>query len=546
MKRNWKIIGALVVFMALWQYLVIKPYADKVRATQVSQKQDTKENTNQTPTAETSQSSAPSSAVNTQEIPSSSSPAGAFVRHDLSKDVDFRVYENGVISHFHLPNYQLQDQKDKDVVLLQEGISWSSTNPKIQECLSQLKSIDTKSNLLFKGTTNEGSCEVRFDLVEHAHTKEIIPSLKLEGFSGAQGTVDFSTKTKSFFEISADGSPKLIAAESMNPHRFMYVINAEKDNTYGEDLFKVELLEGKVSWLSFGDKYFLSAFLPKGSFNPSIFHSFVNNEFKYGFRYPIVNEALAGTEYRLGFFSGPRDTEMLASIDPQLKSAIELGWFESVGRFLLWSLNQLYKLFQNYGVSIIVLTLLVRLLFWPLNKKMFDSGQKMKELQPHLERIRAKYKDDKTRMNEMNMEIMNLYKVHKVNPMGSCLPMLLQIPVFLGLYTSISNSINLYQAPFVGWITDLSAKDPFYVLPVVWTVSMYFTMKLNPQATQTQPGMPNMKYMMYAMYLVFGFISKDWPSGLNLYLVVSNLVGIVQQILFLRASKKTQLVQEGA
>ena len=542
MKRNWKIIGAIILFMAAWQYLVIKPYTEKVREKTNSTTAAQVETAKQTTTESTP---SPINTTSTESAGPAQGPQGKYIEHSLNKDVYFKVFENAVLAQFHLPNYQQHDNTKKDVVLLEDGIAWSSSNTAIQSCLSALRPTAT-TNLSFAATTADGECRVNFELKEHDKTKEIAPKLALKGFAGAQGSIEFSTKDGSFFVKEKDGKVNLTSSQSQNPHRFMYVIDGSKDNTYGTDLLKVETLSGKVSWLSFGDKYFLSAFLPRGAFNPNIFHSYTEDLFKYGLRYPILPEGLTGTEYQLSFYAGPRDTEMLANVDPQLKSAIDLGWFEAVGRFMLWALNSLYKLVHNYGVAIILLTLLVRLLFWPLNKKMFESGHKMKALQPHMERIRAKHGKDKSKASEMNMEIMALYKTHKVNPMGSCLPMILQIPVFFGLYVSISNSINLYQAPFAGWITDLSSRDPYFVLPVLWTVSMYFTMMLNPQANQTQPGMPNMKYMMYAMYLVFGYISKDWPAGLNLYLVVSNLVGIFQQVMFLRASKKAELVQEGA
>jgi YidC/Oxa1 family membrane protein insertase len=547
MKRNWKIIGAIVLFMAAWQYLVIKPYTAKIREqTKPAVATAQTENAKQTTTENTT---APLNPQSAEQSGPARGPLGNFVEYTLNKDVEFKIYANAVLAQFHLPNYQHHDDTKKDVVLLGDGIAWSSTNGAVQSCLNSLKPTDA-THLSFAAVTMQGECRVSYELKEHKQTREIAPKLSLKGFAGAQGSIEFSTKDSSFFAKDKNGKVTLTSSQSQNPHRFMYVLDGSKDNTHGKDLLKIETLSGKVSWLSFGDKYFLTAFLPRGAFNPSIFHSFTENAtedlFTYGVRYPILSEGLSGTPYELTFYSGPRNTDVLVNIDPQLKSAIDLGWFEAVGRFMLWALNSLYKLVHNYGVAIILLTLIVRLLFWPLNKKMFESGHKMKALQPHMERIRAKYGKDKSRASEMNMEIMALYKTHKVNPMGSCLPMLLQIPVFFGLYVSISNSINLYQAPFAGWIVDLSSKDPYYVLPVLWTVSMYFTMKLNPQANQTQPGMPNMKYMMYAMYLVFGFISKDWPAGLNLYLVVSNLVGIFQQVMFLRASKKTELVQEGA
>jgi len=170
----------------------------------------------------------------------------------------------------------------------------------------------------------------------------------------------------------------------------------------------------------------------------------------------------------------------------------------------------------------------------------------MKALQPQIERIRAKYGNDKSRATEMNQELMLLYKSNKVNPVGSCLPLILQMPIFIGLYGALSHSLDLYQAPFFGWLQDLSSPDPFYVLPVLWTITLLGYTKLNP--TPAQPGMPDMKWVMIGMNIFFGFLAKDWPSGLNLYLFVSNLIGITQQFMFQRATKvqSQSAIQEGA
>jgi len=181
-----------------------------------------------------------------------------------------------------------------------------------------------------------------------------------------------------------------------------------------------------------------------------------------------------------------------------------------------------------------------------LNKKVFASGQKMKDLQPKIEALRKKYGDDKSKMGQLNQEMMALYKTEKVNPAGSCLPLLLQMPIFIGLYGSLSNSIDLYQAPFLLWIEDLSSPDKYYVLPALWTLSMLAMMKYTPQPTQQQPGMPDMKKVMFVMYIVFGFMAKDWPSGLCLYLVVSSVAGTLQQMFFRRDHSTLETVQEGA
>jgi YidC/Oxa1 family membrane protein insertase len=215
---------------------------------------------------------------------------------------------------------------------------------------------------------------------------------------------------------------------------------------------------------------------------------------------------------------------------------------------MLWSLKTLNRLFDNFGISIIALTILVRILFWPLNKKAYLSTLKMKEIQPELERIRKKFDTkDRAQVEQMNREIFALYKNKKVNPLGGCLPMLLQLPIFIGLYGALSHSIDLYQAPFFGWLQDLSLPDPYYIFPIIWTLSLLGYLAVNPQAMNTnQPGMPNMKWIMIGMNLFFGFLSKDWPAGLLVYLVVSNCVGLSQQYFLMRSNTKPQLLREGA
>jgi YidC/Oxa1 family membrane protein insertase len=148
---------------------------------------------------------------------------------------------------------------------------------------------------------------------------------------------------------------------------------------------------------------------------------------------------------------------------------------------------------------------------------MFESGQKMKDIQPQMEAIKKKYEGKNDQLLQMNQEIQALYKKSGVNPFGSCLPVFLQIPIFFGLNSALSNAVDLYQAPFFGWIHDLSYHDPYYVLPVIWTISLIISVELNPQPTTSQPGMPDMKWISRIMFVVFGFVSKDFPSGLNLY-----------------------------
>ena len=326
-------------------------------------------------------------------------------------------------------------------------------------------------------------------------------------------------------------------------------VNDSKKSYRNGDLKKPTLVEGKIGWLAWGDRYFVSALVQQGSWNPFVaFRGLGGTEKEpnilHGFTFPFNGEATSA-EYSLGVYFGTRDGDILEKIKPELSGAVDLGFFGFIARILLSALSAINKLFGNFGLSIIVLTLLVRLMFWPLNKKVYESGAKMKALQPEIEKLKAKYGTDKAKAQEMNVQLWNLYRQNKVNPLGSCLPLLLQMPIFFALYGALNHSLDLYQAPFAFWIQDLSSKDPFFVLPVLWTLSLLAYTKINP-SQPTQPGAPDMKWIMIAMNLFIGFLSAEWPAGLTLYLFVSNVVGISQQVFMQRESRKLQPVQEGA
>ncbi len=309
---------------------------------------------------------------------------------------------------------------------------------------------------------------------------------------------------------------------------------------FGKKRLKTRVLFDFISW---GDKYFSANVLPRGRFNPDLTYKagVSTQRVNWGVSYPLKwtanNQKL---DYEFDVYFAIKDFQELKSVRADLTESVDFGFFGAIARFMLWSLESLYKIFGNYGTAIIILSLIIRLLLWPVNKKMFESGQKMKDIQPRMEAIKKKYEGKSDQMMQMNQEVRQLYASAGVNPLGSCLPVLLQIPIYFALNSALSNSVDLYQAPFFGWITDLSYKDPLYILPIVWTITLIISVELNPQPA-SQPGMPDMKWISRVMFVVFGFISKDFPSGLNLYFLVSNVAGMLQQWLF---KKKTQMASQ--
>jgi len=219
-----------------------------------------------------------------------------------------------------------------------------------------------------------------------------------------------------------------------------------------------------------------------------------------------------------------KEYDYLSSLGNGLKHAVDFGMWGFFAEWILRGLQFFYKFLPNYGISIILLTLLIRLLTFPLQYKSFVSMKKLQLIQPELTKIREKFKDDPQKLQK---ESMDLFKRSGANPLGGCLPLLLQMPVFFAFYKVLYSAVELVNADFYFWIHDLSNKDPYYVLPLLMTIAMFLQQKLTPN-TITDPVQ---KKVMMFMPLVFGFIMKDMPSGLSLYIFVSTLFGIIQQLM---------------
>ena len=297
------------------------------------------------------------------------------------------------------------------------------------------------------------------------------------------------------------------------------------------DLAEPVTRKGRVDWAGYADHYFLSAYYPETTM-PLRFSAAVAG----GYAESTLWSDGPTQQVAYGLYIGPKKLAELRRIGHQLEGAVDLGWFAFVARPLLELMLLLNKLTGNYGWSIILLTVGVRLAFYPINKRQALAMKAMQKIQPELKKIQEKFKDDRERLNR---EVMEVYRRHKVNPLAGCLPMLLQLPVFLGLYNALMQSIELRHAPFVGWITDLSQPDrlgnlaiPFVtppgvpVLTILMGASMVIQQKMMPAA-----GDPAQQRMMMLMPVVFTVMFINFPSGLVLYWFASNVMSIGQQYL---------------
>jgi YidC/Oxa1 family membrane protein insertase len=242
--------------------------------------------------------------------------------------------------------------------------------------------------------------------------------------------------------------------------------------------------------------------------------------------YAGVNAASNGTAAGNAFF-GPKETTVLDAYG--LEAALQFGWFGMIARFFLIALVWINQYTQNYGFAIIVLTILIKIVLYPLQHKSNVSMKKMQRVAPKIEAIKSKYKKAKTdteQRNKMNMEMMQLYQKEGINPMAGCLPLLLQLPILWGFYNLLSRAIELRGAEWMLWIKDLSEKDPTYVLPILMTATMFLQTYLTPAT-----GDPAQRKMFLIMPLVFGFLFKDFPSGLVLYWLVQNILTILQMLI---------------
>ena len=304
------------------------------------------------------------------------------------------------------------------------------------------------------------------------------------------------------------------------------VINREKSD-------RVNIFPA-VQYVGIEDNYFLSALRPEKS-NGAVIRAaeFKDKNVTRRELYAAVNAAPDGTVSGTAFF-GPKQTQILDRYG--FEKTLAFGYFGLIGRFLLTVLVWINKYTHNYGWAIVVLTIVIKAVLWPLQHKGMTSMKKMQKLQPKVEQIKARYKKARTdpeQRQKMNTEVMKLYNAEGVNPMGGCLPMLLQLPILWGFYGLLSRAIELRGAPWILWIHDLSTKDPYYITPILMTLTMFVQQMVTPTTAD-----PTQRRTFMIMPFIFGFIFKEFPSGLVLYWLVQNILTIVQQLIMNRYWKE--------
>ncbi len=280
-------------------------------------------------------------------------------------------------------------------------------------------------------------------------------------------------------------------------------------------------------WIAMTQRYFLSAWIPSTGQSHQFYTRAEGDLYTIGFTGPNLTAPPQGqVAASATFYAGPEDTDILKTVAPHLDLTIDYGWLWFISMALFWLMNEIYKVVGNWGWSIILVTVVVKALFYQLSAKSYRSMAKMRVLQPKMEALKERYGDDKQKISQATME---LYRKEKVNPVSGCLPMLVQIPVFIALYWVLIDSVQLRQAPFILWIHDLSVMDPYYILPIIMGLTMYLQTFLNPPSPD-----PTMNKVTKLMPVMFTFFFLHFPSGLVLYWIVNNVLSILQQWYIMR------------
>lgn len=276
-------------------------------------------------------------------------------------------------------------------------------------------------------------------------------------------------------------------------------------------------------WIAMMQHYFLAAWIPPTGVQESFYTNVLDNSRYIIGKYSPAVSIAPGTSHTFEnrLFVGPKLQSMLAETAPGLELAVDYGWLTVIAQPIHWLLSVIHSVVGNWGWAIILLTILIKLAFYKLSETSYKSMANMRQLTPRLQALKDRYGDDKQRLNQAMME---LYKTEKINPLGGCLPILIQIPVFIALYWVLLESVEMRHAPFIFWLNNLSAPDPYFVLPLIMGVSMFVQQKLNPA-----PPDPMQAKIMMSLPFVFTVFFAFFPSGLVLYWTVNNLLSIAQQ-----------------
>ncbi|MEN6373508.1 MAG: membrane protein insertase YidC [Smithella sp.] len=398
-------------------------------------------------------------------------------------------------------------------------------------------SIDIAPDAIYDADT------AKLDLINTKEKKSLIFSCtyddkikveKIFTFNPDNYTINLDVKVYNLTAAPLNQTPKLSWQQYADPNKEVDSYGHEGpvasiarsiEREEPKKLDKEKIQGPNVLWSGYESKYFIASFIPE---NPSLTSTIMNRDAADMVSVSIKGqkELIPGNQsgsFSYTLYMGPKEHNLLKTQNVGLEDSIDFGsWLKWLALPLLWVLNFIHNYIANYGLAIIVLTLLIKIIFWPLGNLSYKSMQEMKNLQPKIAELKERYKNDQ---QKIGAETMALYKAHHVNPFGGCLPMIIQIPIFFGLYKALLYSIELRHSPFFWWIQDLSAKDPYYITPIIMGATQFIQQKMTP----TMGGDPMQAKLMLFMPVIFTFFFLNFPSGLVIYWLFNNIFSIGQQ-----------------
>ncbi|MFY0991637.1 membrane protein insertase YidC [Halomonas sp. C05BenzN] len=480
--------------------------------------------------------------------PSSSRDLVAVITDVLDVRID---PQGGDIVYAALPQHRLTLDSDHPYVLLSD---------------SQSRSYVARSGLQLDGHSGRISFtpeSTEYRLTENDNRLEVDLSAQVNGidiikrftFTRGDYAVDVNyylannteqpVTARFIGQLARDNSPDPSSGVALGMSSYLGAAYSSPDDRYQKVDFG-DIQDGKFAnrdveggWVAIIQHYFVSAWAPAQN-QQNLYYATTDSQNRNvaAFAGP-VSSVSPGGEARLGatLYVGPKVQDYLEEVAPNLRLTVDFGWLWFIANPLFWLLDQIHSLIGNWGWSIVFLTILVKLAMWPLSAKAYKSMARMRKLGPEMQRLKEQYGDDRQKMSQ---EMMKFYQKEKINPLGGCLPILVQMPVFIALYWMLLESVELRHAPFMFWIQDLSVKDPFFILPILMGASMFVQQLLNPT-----PPDPMQAKIMKMLPIVFTFFFLWFPAGLVIYWVVNNVISIAQQYVITRKIESDPSIGKG-
>ncbi|OFZ28490.1 MAG: hypothetical protein A2622_05170 [Bdellovibrionales bacterium RIFCSPHIGHO2_01_FULL_40_29] len=503
------LIAIVLTFLGLWgwQYYMNKTYPPQVLAPKpVTTTPIATDNKAASEPAVTTSGAAKDVEIVVPAEEKTVSYEDALVRWTLSSNgMGFKTFE--------LKNYKDRKQGQIEFVSSENLFSVYANNQKVNFNLTSISDVE------FRGEAQVDGKRISRTLKYNKNNSSFESNLE---FDGALNTITFSIDEK---KLTPSGGSFFMP--SFEKQDFLYqqagkIVSEPISSLDAQEVFNKR--STAVTLASIGTQYFTIASIDKSELAPVLNMTVQGGQAKMQMIYETVNSQVKSL--RQIYFVGAKDPDVLKRIDSLMPEVMDYGIFGFIAKPLLMLMKFMHSIFGNWGLAIIGLTLVVRIVLLPFNVMSFRSARAMQKIQPLLKDIRDRYKSDPLKVNR---ETMALMKEHKANPLSGCLPMLIQIPIFFALWKTIGSSVEIYQQPFFGWIQDLSSHDPFFVIPVLMGVTMFFQQKLTP--TTMDPMQQKILNFMPIIFTVFMF---SLPSGLTLYNFVSALFGVIQQYFLLK------------